>query len=198
MVHAPAAQSRLRYGKGAALFAQEVVRRYPYIGVADIAFRSLILPIYADVADDFDTRRIDGYDEHAHPFVARCFRIGNRHDDEEVGPLAIGGEPFLPVDLPVIAIELCAGNEIGRIRSTLGFGHGESGDDLVLEQRLEIPRFLFRCSVVSDDLRIAGVGRLTSKNNRSEAGAAQNLVHQAQLYLAVSLSTELWPEVAGP
>jgi hypothetical protein len=56
---------------------------------------------------------------------------------------------------------------------------------------------------VGDDLGVAGVGRLAAEHDRRPLGAAQHLVEQRQLQLAVPLATELGaqmgrPQVAAP
>lgn len=84
-----------------------------------------------------------------------------------------------------------------RVEAALWLGHGEGRADLVRKQRLEIPRFLFR-SVMRDDLGIAGIGGLTAKNDRGEARHSENLVHEAELDLSVTLPTEFRAEMADP
>src|SRR5690242_6887451 len=51
---------------------------------------------------------------------------------------------------------------------------------------------------MGDDLGVAGVGRLAAEDRGREAVAAELLVHQGELQLAVALAAELRPEVAGP
>ena len=51
---------------------------------------------------------------------------------------------------------------------------------------------------MSDDLGIAGVGRLRAEDDRSPARPAELLVHERELELAVTGTAEVGPEVTRP
>jgi len=51
---------------------------------------------------------------------------------------------------------------------------------------------------VREDLAVARVRRLAAEGDRRAAGAAQDLVHQRELHLAVARAAEIGPEVARP
>src|SRR4029078_8361094 len=53
-------------------------------------------------------------------------------------------------------------------------------------------------AVVGDDLGVAGVGRLAAEHRRRPLRAAEYLVHEAELQLAVAEAAEVGAEVAGP
>ena len=197
-MHAPAAEPGLRNGEGAALFAEQMVGRYTDAGIANVTFRSLFLTVHADIANDFDTRRIDRHDEHAHPLVPRRIGVGDRHNDQKIGPFAVGGKPFLPVDDPVLTVPSGGRDETGRVRTALRLGHRKGRNYFVIEQGRKIPRFLFGRSVMGDDFGISGIGRLTAKHDRRETRTSEDLVHEPELYLSVSLTAEFRSEMTGP
>src|ERR1700687_2331791 len=49
-----------------------------------------------------------------------------------------------------------------------------------------------------EDLRVARVRRLASKHNRREPRASQDLVHQRELDLPITLTAKLRPEMTPP
>jgi hypothetical protein len=51
---------------------------------------------------------------------------------------------------------------------------------------------------VREDLRVPRVRRLAAEHDRREARAAEDLVHQRELHLAVALAAELRTEMARP
>ena len=77
-------------------------------------------------------------------------------------------------------------------------GHRVGGDDLVVEQGLQETRFLLVRAVVGEDLRVARVRRLAAEDDRRVRRSAEDLVHQRQLDLAVTLAAEVGSQVAGP
>lgn len=194
LVDAPAVQAGLGDCERAAAFAQQMVGGDLHIGIADIAFGAAFLTVDSNIANDFHAGRIDRDDEHAHLFVSLRIGIGHYHHDQEIGPFAIGQKPFLAIDPPVIAVHLCRGHEIDRIRTALRLGHRKGRADFVFEQRFKIPLFLFRCSVMRDYFRISRVRCLAAEYDRGKGRAAQNLVHQAQL----DLSAQFGAKMASP
>ena len=78
------------------------------------------------------------------------------------------------------------------------FGHRVAGEDLALQQRAEVALLLRLGAVVGDDLGVAGVGGLAAEDDRRPLGAAEDLVQQRELDLAVAGAAQVGPEVCGP
>ena len=76
--------------------------------------------------------------------------------------------------------------------------HGVTRDDVAVEQGLQ-PFFLMMIgAVVGEDFRIPGVRSLAPEDNRRKTRTAEDLVHQRELELSVTLSAEFGSEVTGP
>ncbi len=197
---ASAAEPRLGDEEGLAASAEHVVLGDPNLVVANVCVRTIFFTVVAEghVANDFDARRLGGDDEHRHLLVGRVVGVGHRHDDEERGETGVGGEPLLAVDDPLVAVGHRLRGEHFGVGAALRLGHREARHDLVIQQRTQIALFLLRCAVVSEDLGIARVRRLTPEDDRRSGGPTEDLVHQRQLHLAVPLTAELGSEVAGP
>src|SRR6266478_4273069 len=112
--------------------------------------------------------------------------------------MRVRGKPFLAVDYPVVAAQFRFRLENFWVRATLRLGHRERGNDLIVEQRLQKPLLLIRRPIMRENLGVARVRRLASKHNRRESRAPQDLVHQRELDLPVTLPPELRPEMARP
>ena len=89
------------------------------------------------------------------------------------------------------------GEDLG-IGAALRLGHREARDDLIGEQRFEIALLLLGRAVLGENLTVAGIRRLAAENGRRETRAAEDLVHQRELDLAVSLAAEFGLEMARP
>src|SRR5690606_37593723 len=113
-------------------------------------------------------------------------------------PSRVGREELGAVDDPLVSVALRTGHEHAGIGAALGLRHREARHDVALQQWLEVTLSLFRCAVVGDDLRVAGVRRLRAEDARTPDRLAEDLVQQCQLQLAVSLPAEFGAEVAGP
>ena len=85
-----------------------------------------------------------------------------------------------------------------RVGAGVRFGHRVAGEQLAVEQRPQVALLLLVGAVVGDDLGVAGVGGLAAEHDRRPLRAAQDLVEQRELELAVALAAELGPEVGGP
>ncbi len=91
------------------------------------------------------------------------------------------------------------GGEVGGIGAgVVGFGQRERGIVLAGEQRFEPPLLLLLGADRGEDLAVAGIRCLAAEHERTVRCGTQDLLHQAQLHLAVSLSTEFRVEVCGP
>src|SRR5690606_13735501 len=124
--------------------------------------------------------------------------VGHRHDDEERRIAGIGAEPHLAADQPVIAVAYGLGGEHARVGPALGFGHGEAGDNLVIEQRFEVFALLLLTAVVGENFAVARIRRVTAEHDRREQCAAEYFVDQGQAYLAVSRPAQLRTKMTGP
>ena len=109
-------------------------------------------------------------------------------DEKNFHPLMTHSSPSLTA----------AAGELLGIRARLGLGHGVTGEDLAVEQRLEVLLLLVFGAVVGDDLGIAGVGGLGPEHDGRPGRHAEDLVEQGQLDLAVALAAELGTQVGGP
>ena len=67
------------------------------------------------VADDVDARRVGGDDDHRAALVRVDVGVGHGHDDEEVGDRAVGREPLVAVDDPLVAVAHRRGLEQRRV-----------------------------------------------------------------------------------
>src|SRR6266851_5315851 len=112
--------------------------------------------------------------------------------------MRVRGKPFLAVDYPVVTAQLGLGLENFRVRATLRLGHRERRNDLIVEQRLQKTLLLIGRPIMRENLGVTRVRRLATKNDRSEARAPQDLVHQRELDLSVALPAKLRPEMARP
>src|SRR5439155_16581706 len=153
---------------------------------------------HADVAHDVEAGGSSRHDEHRAAFVHGPVRVGDRHHDEERGVTRVRCEPLAAGDHPLIALAQGARSEHGRIGPALRLGHREAGHDLVFEERFQIAPLLFRRAIVGEDFAVAGVRRLAAEYDRTEGGAAEDLVHQRELDLSEAAPAQLGTEMAGP
>ncbi len=77
-------------------------------------------------------------------------------------------------------------------------GHRVAGEDLAVEERLEIALLLIVGAVVREDLGVAGVGRLAPEDDRRPLRPPEDLVEQRELELSVALAAELRAQVRRP
>ena len=147
------------------------------------------------------TSRPDGvgrHQDHRRTLVHGYVGVGDDHHDQERREAVVGGEPLLAADDPFVAVAMRLAGELAGIGPGLGLGHGVGRGDLPVEQRLQVRRLLLVGAVVGQDLGVSGVRGLAAEHRGGERAAAQDLVHQGQLHLAVPLAAEVGPDVAGP
>ncbi len=132
------------------------------------------------------------------PWYALDVGIGHRHHDEERRRPGVGREELPSLDDPLVAVASGPGLEAGGVGPALGLGHRVRREDLAVEQRAQVALLLLVGAVVGDDLGVARVRRLAPEDDGSPPAAAQDLVHERQLHLAVSLAPELGTEMARP
>ncbi len=200
VVDAAAAEAGLGDGERLALAAEQRVERHPHVLVVDEGVAALLLGLAAEaeVAHDLHAGRVGRDQEHRHALVGAHVGVGHHHHDEEAGRLGVRREELPAVDHPLVAVAHGPRGEQGGVGAGLGLGHRVAGEDLAVEQRLEVARLLLVGAVVGDDLGVAGVGRLAAEHDRRPAGPAEDLVDQRQLELAVAGAAEVGAEVAGP
>src|SRR5216683_7581886 len=112
--------------------------------------------------------------------------------------MRVRGKPFLAVDYPVVTAQLGLGLEDFRVRATLRLGHRERRNDLIVEQRLQKTLLLLGRPIMRENLGVARVRRLASKHNWRESRSPQDLVHQRELDLSITLPAKLRSEMARP
>ena len=198
---APATEAGLRHHEGAAPVAEQVLdghAAHPRSGCRRGPLPRLVPPGDAHVAHNGDPRRIGRDDEHGVALIGGVVGLGDHHHYEKGGPAGVRGEPLLAVDHPLVAVELGPGGEFLGIGTGLRLRHGIGGEELPVEQWLEIPFLVLLGPVVSQDLGIAGVRSLAAENDRGQAGPAEDLVEQAELDLAVALAAEFRTEMRRP
>ena len=125
-------------------------------------------------------------------------RIGHHHHQKESRKISVRREPFLTIDHPFVPDQFRPAGELPRIGARLRLCHRVARRDLAGKQGFKVLALLLRGAEAGQDLHIAGVGRLTAENGRPETAAPEDLVHQAQLDLAVALSAQMRIEMAGP
>ena len=111
-----------------------------------------------------------------------------RFDENHFSPLMTHSSPSL----------FGAAHEHAGVGAALRLGHREARHDLAVEQRLQVPVLLLLRAVVGEDLGVAGVGGLAAEHRRRPRRAAEDLVHQRELHLAVAEAAEVGAEVTGP
>ena len=152
-----------------------------------------------DVADDRDARRVGVDDQHRSALVWPGVGVGDRHHDQEVGDRAVGREPLVAVDHPVVAVARRAGLQQRRVRAGgVGLGHAEGRLQVAGEQRVQVPLLLLRRAGHREDLGVAGVRRRVAEHQRRQRARAEDLVHQPELHLPEALTAELRIQVRRP
>ena len=124
--------------------------------------------------------------------------VGDGHHDEEGRQSGVGGEPFLARQHPVFAFAHCLGLHHQRVGAAVGLGHGEARHELVGQQGGQEALLLVWRAVVGQNLGVARVGCLATKDHRTEARAPQDLVHQGELHLPVTRTAQFGAQVTGP
>ena len=80
----------------------------------------------------------------------------------------------------------------------LRFGHREGRNDLAGQERFQIAGLLVLGAEHGQDFSVAGIRRGGAEYGRRPIGAAEDLVHQGQLDLAIARSTKFRSKMAGP
>ena len=200
VMDAAAAEAGLCDQEALALAAEEVLARDAHGLVADVGVVAVAERLVAEArqAHDVQARRVARHEEHRRALVDRHVGVRDRHRDQELGQVGVGGEVLLAVDHPGVAVAHGPAAELPRVGAALWLGHGEAGDDVAVEERLEVLPLLLLGPVVREDLRVARVGGLAAEDVRRPHRPAEDLVQQRELHLAVARAAELGAEMAGP
>src|SRR5258706_772137 len=133
------------------------------------------------VTHDVEAGSVAIRQDHARPRVRRRVGIGHGHDDEKLRAAGIGGEPFVPVDDPLVAVEHCGGAEHDGVRpGVLRLGHGEGGIDIARHRGLQIALLLLRRTGHPQDFLVTAVRRVGAERAWRNGTAAELLVHEAE------------------
>ena len=120
------------------------------------------------------------------------------HDEQDVGDAAGAGEPLLAVDDPFLAVAHRVRAEQVRVGAALRLGHRVRRPELLVQHRLEPALLLLVGAVRREHLHVAGVGRGRAEHLRRRRVAAEDLVQQAELELAVAGPAEILVEEDRP
>ncbi len=208
VVDAPGPQPLLGQHETFALEADEILVGDPHLPVDDLGMATepaVVLDRILHggyVTDDVDPRGVGGNDDHRAPLVGVDVGVGHRHHDEEVGHRAVGGEPLVAVDDPLVTVPHRAGGDHGGVGPRTRLGHGEPAAEAAVEQGQQPPLPLLLAARGFDpdgqQLGVSRVGGVVAEGHRPVGGLAQDLVHQAQLDLAESTTAELGRKVRSP
>ena len=113
VIDAAGAEAVLRRLVTRAGAAELVGLGHPDVVVDDLAVARRLAP-YGDAANDVHAGRLSRHDDLGHLLVGAAGIVGIRrpaHDDVEVGAVAVGGEPLVAVDDPLVAVEFEAGDD---------------------------------------------------------------------------------------
>ena len=189
VVDAPAAEAGLGDGEGLALAAEQGVLGHPHVLVVDEGVGAVAqrLAAEADVADDVDARACrSGPGTSTCPCTALTSGLVTTMTMRNEAVLAFDEKNFQPLmthSSPSFSARVVNMRGVG---AGVGLGHRVAGEDLAVEQRVEVLLLLLVGAVVGDDLGVAGVGGLAAEDDRGPLRAAQDLVQQRQLELAVA------------
>lgn len=111
---------------------------------------------------------------------------------------ALDEKYFHPVDDPFVAVLDRLRGELLLVRTNMWLSHGVTREASAVEQRLHVRRLLLGRAVVRDDLGIAGIGSLRSKDDGRPLRHTQDLVQQGELDVPVSDATKFGSQVGDP
>ena len=110
VVDAARAEAVLGDHEAGAALAEQVRGRHAAVLVADLAVaRPAVVAHHGHRADQVEAGVVDRHEDHARPRVLGRVGIGDHHRDRELGADRARGEPLVPVDHPLVAVELGAG-----------------------------------------------------------------------------------------
>ena len=133
------AQALLGDDEAVAARTEEVRRRDADAGQAHLAVAAADAE-HRCLADDLVAGSVGRHDDHRVRQVRRhVVVLGAAHHRRVGGLVGAGGEPLVAVDHPLVAVEHRSGAQLRRVRAGhLGFGHGEAGRHLGLNQPVQV------------------------------------------------------------
>ena len=183
----------------------EMVERNPDIAIQDLGMTSGFTRAMVGfshrghIAQDLHTGCRGRHDDHRVRRVgARIGVTGSTHHDQEIADRSIRREPFVTVDHPLVAVAHRSGRQQRRIGTGAGFGHRETAAQPALEQRLHPPLLLILGAADRDQFRVPTIGGVVAENRRGVGTTAEDLMHETQLDLAESETTEIRGKMGGP
>ena len=168
----------------ATAFAQQQVGGWhAHVLVRDLAMamRGIIVAKYRQWPHDGHAGGIDRHQNHRLLRMARCFRIGLAHQDEDLAAwiAGAGDPPLVAVDEVVVAITFDAGGDVGGVRRRHGrLGHGKGRADLAAQQGLEPLLLVFFGTIALDGFHVASIGGRAVEHFRRPADAAHDLAQR--------------------
>src|SRR5581483_2045765 len=179
VVDAARAEAGLGDGEAAALLAEEVGHRDAHVLQRHLHVAlGVVVAEDEHVAQDGDAGRVHRHQDHRLLPVGRGVGVGLAHHDEDaaVGVQRSADEPLAAVDDVVVAVAPDGAGDVGGVgRGHLRLGHGESGADLALEERLQPLLLLLDGAEHGEDLHVAGVGSRAVADLGGDGGAAHDL-----------------------
>ncbi len=128
-------------------------------------------------AQDLETGRIHGHQNHRVLLVTWRIRVGQAHEDHHLAARVAGARspPLAAVDHPLVTLAHGAGLHVGGIRrSHARLGHAEGRADLAAQQGLE-PLLLLRLAAIAHQhFHVAGIGRRAVEGLRAEPRTAHD------------------------
>ncbi len=102
--------------------------------------------------------------------------------------------PFFAAQQPVITLTHRLGGEHLRVGTTLRFGHGKAGNDIAIEQRLQVALLLRGGAVMGENFAVAGIRCLAAKDDTTKQRAASSSLIKRKAHLGHTLP----PPSSGP
>jgi hypothetical protein len=157
----PGPEPVLRDQEARALGAEQRLRADAHVLVADLRVpaelaEGLLRVLHRrDVTQDVHSGRVGRDDEHRRALVGPRLRVGDRHDDQEVGDRRVGGEPLVAVDHPAVPVSLGARAQQRRVRTRgVRLGHRERRLQVAGQQRMQPAVLLLLRAGEREDLRV--------------------------------------------
>jgi hypothetical protein len=204
VVDAARPQALLGDQEAGAARTEQVVLRHADVAVEDLGVAADVPEALggvlhrADVAHDVDARRFGRHDDHRRTLVLVGVRVGDRHDDQEVRHGRVGGEPFVAVDDPFVAVEHGGRLQRGGVRAGVaGLGHRERRAQVAGEQWIQPLLLLVLAAGQREDLGVARVRRVVAEHERRQEAHPEDLMHEPELHLAEALAAEVRRQVRG-
>ena len=129
-----------------------------------------------DISHQFQALHIGGKDKHAGPGVAvLLLRVGDGHDNAEIGSVGCGGKPLMAVEDPFVTLKLCLRAHPNRVGTgMLRFRHQKSASNFTCGEGFEESLLLLRASEGVEKLHVAHIGGGEVEGHMSEEILSQH------------------------